>query len=658
MRFFRTKTSARQAKKRRSYASRPRAFQNFRGLRFEPLEERRLLSVVVNSINDVLYAQGSGLVSLRNAIAIADSSATPTTITFDPTVFAAAQTIVLTGGQLELSNSSESTTIIGPAAGVTISGNNASRVFQVDANVTASISGVAIANGNCSYWGGGILNSGALTLTNDTISNNFASYVGGGIYNAEVGSAYLTLTDVTIANNSSASWGGGLFNDQHAVLTNVTVVGNSAPGGGGISGNSHPEITTVLNNVTVSGNIASQGGGIYNNGSAGQFTLSNTIVAGNDASQTGSTSPDAAGPFASLGHNLIGKTDSSSGWVATDLTGTVASPLNAELGPLANNGGSTQTLLPLTGSPAIDNGSNALIPAGITTDQRGLPRICNGTVDIGAVEVQSVNVTNAVTGENTQTTSGLVVTPGGVNASSVTNFQITAITGGSLFLNDGITPIANGEFITLAQGAAGLKFTPTTGSLANGSFTVQGSTTADSSGLLADTATATITVLAPTPNVTNAATPENTQTTSGLVITPGAVDASLVTNYQITAITGGTLFLNDGVTSITNGEFITIAQGAAGLKFTPTTGSLSNGSFAVQDSTVANVSGLLGVTTPATITLLTPVYWDGDGDGSSWGNPANWTGGVLPGTSNDAIIGSCVRLKVDHLRRERDHPLA
>ena len=40
----------------------------------------------------------------------------------------------------------------------------------------------------------------------------------------------------------------------------------------------------------------------------------------------------------------------------------------------------------MPGSPAIDAGNNALIPGGVTTDQRGLPRIVNGTVDIGAFE--------------------------------------------------------------------------------------------------------------------------------------------------------------------------------------------------------------------------------------------------------------------------------
>ena len=61
-----------------------------------------------------------------------------------------------------------------------------------------------------------------------------------------------------------------------------------------------------------------------------------------------------------MGNNLIGKTDGSSGWVSSDLTGTIAAPLNPLLAPLGNYGGPTQTMALLPGSPAIDAGNNAL----------------------------------------------------------------------------------------------------------------------------------------------------------------------------------------------------------------------------------------------------------------------------------------------------------
>jgi hypothetical protein len=358
----------------------------------ESLEARTLLtSVVVNSTIDGVHLRRD--VTLRQAILEANASTTPTTISFDQTVFATPKTIVLNGAQLELTNSAHPTTITGPAAGVTASGNSLSRVFQVDSNVTLTMSNFTITKGKTTGsgdWGAGINNDGILKLTNVTISSNKAAYVGGGIYNALVPSAgKVTLNDVTFANNTSAVEGGGFFNDGNAVMTNVTFSGNSASQGGGIYSNFHPSLTLALNNVTISANTAvSNGGGIANVGAAAQVTLANTIVAGNKVTGVGAAGPDAFGPFQSRGFNLIGKKDASTGWVSSDRTGTIASPLNALLGALAGNGGLTQTLLPQTGSPAINHGSNSLIPSGTNSDQRGLARIVSGTVDIGAVEVQ------------------------------------------------------------------------------------------------------------------------------------------------------------------------------------------------------------------------------------------------------------------------------
>jgi len=96
-----------------------------------------------------------------------------------------------------------------------------------------------------------------------------------------------------------------------------------------------------------------------------------------------------SGAFSSRGFNLIGQTDGSSGWVQSDLKGNAAHPLLAKLSPLGPNGGPTPTEVPLPGSPALNHGSNTLIPAGVFRDQRGMPRIAHGIVDIGAVEVQS-----------------------------------------------------------------------------------------------------------------------------------------------------------------------------------------------------------------------------------------------------------------------------
>ena len=85
--------------------------------------------VVNTTTDDLNYADGK--TSLREAILYANAFPGHI-ITFDPIVFATDQTITLTLGQLELSDTTGTETITGPAAGVTVSGGGASRVFQVD----------------------------------------------------------------------------------------------------------------------------------------------------------------------------------------------------------------------------------------------------------------------------------------------------------------------------------------------------------------------------------------------------------------------------------------------------------------------------------------------------------------------------------------------
>ena len=237
-------------------------------------------------------------------------------------------------------------------------------------------------------FGGGINNDGSITVNESTFDHDYTFDTGGG-YSA---GGPATFTNCTFSNDTATS-GGGAVNNNNQINPLLTIIGctffnDSTSGSGGAIINF---ATLTLTNCTISGNsAASSGGGLFNDG--GTVTLGNTIVAGNTATTSG---PDVFGTFASQGNNLIGKTDGSSGWVGSDLTGTIAQPLNPLLAPLGNYGGPTQTMALLPGSPAIDAGNNALIPAGVTTDQRGLPRIVNGTVDIGAFE--SSGFTIAVT---------------------------------------------------------------------------------------------------------------------------------------------------------------------------------------------------------------------------------------------------------------------
>ncbi|MGP0063643.1 MAG: choice-of-anchor Q domain-containing protein [Isosphaeraceae bacterium] len=312
----------------------------------ERFEARFLLSTftVTNTLDD-----GSNG-SLRWAIGQADTATSPSTIDFS--LGAAPTTIALSQGQLELSNSAYAVTITGPATGLTISGGGTSRVFQVDSGVTATLSGLTISGGSTSENGGGLYNDGGTTtLTDCTVSGNSASTQGGGLDN-QTNPGAINLNDCTISGNSAGGKGGGLYSS------------------GG---------TATLTDCTVSGNSASNGGGMDD--ASGTVTVEDTIVAEDAATTSG---PDALGTLDSQGNNLIGESDGSSGWVGSDLTGTIAMPINPLLAPLGDYGGPTPTMALLPGSPAIGMGTAV---GEMTTDQRGEP-LDSPTPDIGAFQSQ------------------------------------------------------------------------------------------------------------------------------------------------------------------------------------------------------------------------------------------------------------------------------
>src|SRR5262245_55329080 len=116
----------------------------------EALEDRTVPSTftVLNTLDD-----GSAG-TLRWAVDQANSNAGADTIDFDSGVFSTPQTITLTGGQLTLSDAA-TTTITGPAAGVSLSGNNTSRVFGIASAASAALSGLTISGGRTSLQGGG-----------------------------------------------------------------------------------------------------------------------------------------------------------------------------------------------------------------------------------------------------------------------------------------------------------------------------------------------------------------------------------------------------------------------------------------------------------------------------------------------------------------------
>lgn len=282
--------------------------------------------------------------------------------------------------------------------------------------------------------GGGLYSLGNVTVTNSTF--HLAEANGG-----DAGDTFgTTCLGGHQAGDGGSARGGAVFADGGTMIINTAtfannfaVGGNGGDGGqtdGGLNCGNHGAgglahgaaiannnaATLSIKHGTISLNNAQAGNTGVNQGGAnkpprlvaegtgggirvgpGGMTIENTIIAGNTAANgTGDTTgapipgPDVDGTVTSNGHNLVGNTTEATGFTGTgDITGV--SPM---LAALADNGGPTQTMEPLPGSPAIDAG----VAAGSTFDQRGEsrtvddPGVANAATsdgtDIGAFETE------------------------------------------------------------------------------------------------------------------------------------------------------------------------------------------------------------------------------------------------------------------------------
>jgi len=216
-------------------------------------------------------------------------------------------------------------------------------------------------------------------------------------HNPGLGTLYLqgiavNIHETLIANNQSDRGVPGIFianmggASGRLDLTNVTIAGNQIRGGGigGAIFNGYGG-TGTWTNVTIADNGANFAGGIVGGG----FRLVNTLIVDNrrdDTDTTGMYNPlncfcPGGCSLENGGGNLQWPTMGSNGRVE-ELCAPGITLSDAALGPLADNGGPTRTLLPAAGSPAVGIG-NGCPPI----DQRGRPRAASGCT-AGAVEVE------------------------------------------------------------------------------------------------------------------------------------------------------------------------------------------------------------------------------------------------------------------------------
>jgi hypothetical protein len=232
------------------------------------LEGRQLLSNLPPLMVSNTNAVGPG--SLRRAINTANLNGGDDTIKFSTIVFNTPQTISI--GRNELLITDNKLTIIGPAAGVTVSGvgsrgNN--RILELSQGASAVISHMTISGGYINTNGGGILNKGDLTLNNCTVSNDTAharsSCYGGGLYNqGKVTLNNCTFSNDTVIAGALSGGGGGLYNGGTASVTDCTFSNDTAKGlTGGYGGGIYTNKRASLVKLSFSNNNATFGPNIY-----------------------------------------------------------------------------------------------------------------------------------------------------------------------------------------------------------------------------------------------------------------------------------------------------------------------------------------------------------------------------------------------------------
>ncbi len=304
-------------------------------------------------------------------------------------------------GSLTLTNSSVSGNTAGSGGGI----------FNITGGTLAVTNSTV--SGNTGSDGGGISNSGSLTLTGSTVSGNTAVFDGGGILSS--GAATLTVTNSTVSGNTAAGNGGGILNFGTLTLTNSTVSGNTP---GGVGGGILNYGTLTVANSTVSGNTTAGGGGggIYNN-LGGTLTLANSTVSGNTTGGNGGGIYAKSGTVTLTNSTVSGNTASVRGGGIFNITGGTLAVTNSTVsgntaggdgGGIRNSGTLTLTNSTVSGNTASTHGGGVYNFGGtvtltnVTITNNTADSDSNGSGDGGGVARGggTVNLKNTILGGN------------------------------------------------------------------------------------------------------------------------------------------------------------------------------------------------------------------------------------------------------------------
>ncbi len=390
----------------------------------------------------------SGGGSLRQAVLDANADGTDSTIEIS-------QSIVSSPINLSTSELTITAAVTINGNGATINAPSAARVFYINPSVAVTINSMTIAGGSATDggaiyhaggaqlavnnvifsgntatdWGGAVFTTtdGTVNITRSTFTGNTAQKggavlignsgtsgtvnikqsnfinnsangggYGGAIYVANVVDVFIEQS--TFSGNTTDGVGGAILNSAggNLVIKNSTLTGNEADfGGGALASNS---IATLIHvSLVENDGHGGEGGGICNS-SPGQLTITNSIISGNtNAGGSPEIYNDGGATLTSTSKNIFG-INNTLGITVTPAAGTYLIPaagttLANIVGSLQDNGGFTQTRLPVFGGLANNTGDYTVASASGLYDQRNRVRIFDGQPDIGAVEFTGLNDT-------------------------------------------------------------------------------------------------------------------------------------------------------------------------------------------------------------------------------------------------------------------------
>jgi len=316
--------------------------------------------------------------------------------------------VVLTDGEIEITRDVEIVGVGDPGTGPIVdqTSGGPARVFVVNDDTTplnVVVTNLTLTGASTNNPGGLIFNDdNNLTVDCSNLIDMDVDGSGGAVYSVGTNGSLL-ITESTISGNTAVNNGGGVFVDDHtATITDSTFEGNSSTTGAGgaiaVGSNGILDMT----NSTVSNNDADlTGGGIYNTGATSN--IDNSTITDNSATGGGG-GVDNMGTLivtnSIIANQTVGGDCANTGTLTSD-GGNIESAMSCAfmsmgdlqdtdplLGPLANNGGKTDTHILLPGSLAIDNAGTC----GLPDDQRGEPREADAC-DSGSVEVQKASLT-------------------------------------------------------------------------------------------------------------------------------------------------------------------------------------------------------------------------------------------------------------------------